>query len=88
MLNFYMQLLTGDSTDNIPGLKGVGPKTAEKVLANCTTEEELYAAVLICYINHKPFMDYPREDIEDMIVRNARLLWIRKEEGELWQPPK
>ena len=26
------QLLTGDSTDNIKGLKGVGPKTAEKIL--------------------------------------------------------
>ena len=28
------QILTGDSTDNIKGLKGVGPKTAEKILAN------------------------------------------------------
>lgn len=26
------QLLTGDSSDNIQGLKGIGPKTAEKIL--------------------------------------------------------
>jgi 5'-3' exonuclease len=28
------QLLTGDSTDNIQGLKGIGPKKAQKLLSN------------------------------------------------------
>jgi DNA polymerase-1 len=31
--NLYLQCLTGDATDNIPGLKGIGPKKAEKILA-------------------------------------------------------
>ena len=31
--NFYIQCLTGDNIDNIPGLKGIGPKKAEKILA-------------------------------------------------------
>lgn len=31
--NLYIQCLTGDNTDNIPGLKGIGPKKAEKILA-------------------------------------------------------
>ena len=31
--NLYLQCLTGDSADNIPGLKGIGPKKAEKILA-------------------------------------------------------
>jgi len=31
---FYMQMLTGDSVDNIKGLRGVGIKRAEKVLEN------------------------------------------------------
>jgi DNA polymerase-1 len=30
----WKQALTGDMTDGIPGLKGVGPKTAEKILGN------------------------------------------------------
>ena len=31
--NLLIQCLTGDTTDNIPGLKGIGPKKAEKILA-------------------------------------------------------
>tara|TARA_Y100000592_G_scaffold64324_1_gene100216 strand:- start:4828 stop:5610 length:783 start_codon:yes stop_codon:yes gene_type:complete len=31
--NLYIQCLTGDNTDNIPGLKGIGPKKAQKILA-------------------------------------------------------
>lgn len=30
---FFMQCLTGDSTDGYPGCPGIGPKTAEKILA-------------------------------------------------------
>ena len=32
--NFYIQILTGDRVDNIPGLKGVGPVKAKKILEN------------------------------------------------------
>ena len=28
-----IQCLTGDNIDNIPGIKGIGPKKAEKILA-------------------------------------------------------
>lgn len=37
--------LTGDSADNIPGVPGVGPKTAQKLIAAYGTLEGLYAAV-------------------------------------------
>ena len=30
--HLMLQCLTGDSTDNIPGIKGIGPKKAEKIL--------------------------------------------------------
>ena len=30
--NLYLQTLIGDSSDNIPGLKGIGPKKAAKIL--------------------------------------------------------
>lgn len=31
-MNLMVQCLTGDNTDNIPGIKGIGPKKAEKIL--------------------------------------------------------
>ena len=30
--NLMLQCITGDNTDNIPGIKGIGPKKAEKIL--------------------------------------------------------
>lgn len=36
---FYVQWLTGDSTDGFGGIKGVGPKKAEKILGNVSVLE-------------------------------------------------
>ena len=38
-----VQTLTGDSTDNIPGVPGVGPKTAARLIARYGTAEEVLA---------------------------------------------
>lgn len=73
---FYKQILTGDTADNIVGLYKVGPKKADKMLEGCDTEEDLWDAVLKAYDG----------DIE-RVVENARLLWLRRREEELWQPP-
>jgi len=43
LLDFFA--LTGDSADNIPGVLGVGPKTAQKLIGEYGTLEGLYAAV-------------------------------------------
>jgi len=46
----YIQTLTGDRQDNIiTGLTRVGAKTAEKLLKDCTTREELWDAVVAEY---------------------------------------
>lgn len=74
--NFYIQILTGDRVDNIPGLKGVGPVKAKKILENCTTEKSLFKAVSEKY-DH---------DI-DKLTERGRLLWIRRKEKQLWKPP-
>ena len=73
---FYKQVLTGDRVDNIPGLKGIGPKKADKILGDSLTETELFTAVLAAY----------NGDILRM-TEMGQLLWIRRKENELWQPP-
>ena len=73
---FYKQILTGDRADNIVGIYKVGPVKADKILGDCNTEEELWEAVLNAYDG----------DIE-RVVENARLLWLRRKEGEIWEPP-
>lgn len=75
--HFYTQILTGDRVDNIVGLKGVGPKKAEKILADCKTEKEMYQAVLDAYDNNL-----------ERVLENGRLLWIRRNENEMWSPPQ
>jgi len=45
----YLQTLMGDKTDNIIGLKGIGPKKAEKILAGCFSHKELWQAVCDAY---------------------------------------
>jgi 5'-3' exonuclease len=93
-LNFYKQLLTGDKTDNIPGLFRVGPKTAETILKDCdgSSSYECYIKVLEAYLSRTPRED--GEDEEDftlrvvqMVTRNARLLYILNNLGEVWYPP-
>jgi DNA polymerase-1 len=37
--------LTGDSSDNIPGVRGVGPKTAQKLIGEYGTLEDLFERV-------------------------------------------
>jgi 5'-3' exonuclease len=73
---FYTQILTGDRADNIVGLHGIGPKKAEKLLQDCHTEEDLWDAVVKAY-----------EGDKERVLENARLLWLRRYEGEIWCPP-
>lgn len=74
---FYTQLLTGDRTDNIRGVLGIGPAKAEKILKDCKDEHEMYDACLIAYQGNY-------EELKE----NADLLWIRRKDKEEWQVPK
>jgi len=47
----YRQLLSGDPTDNIPGVPQIGPIKAEAFLANTITEEEMQEIVVEQYLN-------------------------------------
>lgn len=49
MKHHYRQTLTGDKGDNVIGLKGVGPKTADKILDKCSTPLECWDKVVEAY---------------------------------------
>jgi hypothetical protein len=76
--SFCTQLLTGDRTDNIPGLVGVGPKKAEKTLKDAKTKEELLQTVFEKYQECGHTLEY--------FTEQGQLLWLRRSEGEIWQP--
>ena len=74
---FYTQILTGDNADNIIGLYNIGPKKADKILKGAETEEDLWKKTVEAYGG----------DI-DRVIENARLLWLRRHDGEIWEPPE
>lgn len=76
---FYEQLLTGDIADNIPGLYGVGAKSAiVKRLQDYETELEMFQEVKEQYMLR--FGSY-----WDMFMcENGRLLWLLRHEGDDW----
>jgi DNA polymerase-1 len=61
--NLRAQLLSGDSTDNIPGIPGVGPVKAQKALAEGVEPIEAYK-------------HYYGDDWEEQFVWNGRLLFL------------
>lgn len=74
--NFYMQLLTGDPTDNIRGVQGIGPAKATKLLEGKESEESMYFACVEAYKGNL---------IE--LNENAQLLWIKRTPFDMWTPP-
>lgn len=77
--NFYSQLLQGDRTDNIKGIKGIGPQKAKKLLQDCTDEAGMYEAVKAAYSK--------AGESHDRLVENGQLLWLSRHQGDIWQPP-
>lgn len=74
-LSFYKQLLMGDKADNIGGIKGIGAKTAEKLLKKFDNLEEGV------YNRYKE--EYGSKAFELMIER-GNLLWMPRPEEEVY----
>lgn len=69
--SFYAQVLTGDTSDNIPGLYGVGASSAHvKAIKKMKTEVEMYEAVAKLYSLR--FGSYWKMFLKE----NMMLLWL------------
>lgn len=79
---FWSQMLTGDQVDTIPGVPGVGPAKAFKLLEGVSTTEEAIECVSGAY--KRSYGLYWNE----VMLEQGRLLWmVRGHEQELWSFP-
>jgi DNA polymerase-1 len=72
---FYKQLLIGDRIDNIFGVYGLGPKKSAALLDHVENEQEMFEIVSSKY------------DSMDRLLMNGKVVWIRKQENQIWEPP-
>lgn len=66
---FYKQMLIGDVSDNVIGVRGIGEVKAAKLIDPLQTEEGMFGVVHQLYSDH------------DRFYMNADCLWIMQEEG-------
>ncbi len=67
LTHYWCQVLTGDRVDNIPGLQGVGPAFAEKILAGAPVQE----------MKNVVFQEYTDRGHDEQYFRmNCILLWM------------
>lgn len=74
--NFHMQLLMGDSADNIKGLYGVGPAKAAKIL-NAVDAHHRTMTVMQLYERRVP--NWKQE-----LLKTGNLLWLRRYPEDKW----
>lgn len=67
--------LIGDSSDNIPGVPGVGPKTAAKLLNEFGTLEQLYTR--LAEVKQEKLRESLRAHRED-VMRNLKMTRLRQ----------
>ena len=83
VLTFYKQILTGDTTDNIFGIRGIGPKEAAKALDHLIDEGEEAMFPLVRDMYKYAF----GEEADDLLLMNGICLKIRTTGGEVWGFP-
>lgn len=70
---FYYQMLTGDPTDNIKGIPGIGPVKANVILDSC--EGKYFDAVRANYGS------------DEEMEMNGKCLWIWRRMNDIWEMP-
>lgn len=82
VINFYSQVISGDSTDNVIGATGYGPVKARKALEGCRNPFDCWQAALAVYVKEWGDITGPLYALEC-----ARLVFVRRKPGELWEAP-
>jgi 5'-3' exonuclease len=78
---FYMQMLEGDTADNIEGVKYIGKAKAKELLRPCKTPEELDLVVAKAFkFNKRKSYTY------DQMVETGRLLHMQRHAEDWWTP--
>jgi DNA polymerase-1 len=76
MFFYYQQILQGDSTDNIPGVPGIGPVKAKKILSLCREEWEFQEAVVGVYL------EMLGDNWYDWLVLNTKMIHLQRFPGD------
>lgn len=74
----YSQMLQGDRTDNITGIRGIGPVKADKLVQGCNSEDELSDLCFRMYREH-----FGEERSVEMYNKNWTLLRMLRTEDEV-----
>jgi 5'-3' exonuclease len=79
---YWIQLLTGDTVDNIPGLPGIGPVKAKLILEGCLTHEQCKVQVVNSY------KEYYKDAWWEYLTVNGRLLHIWRKFNDHFHIPR
>lgn len=79
----YSQVCSGDVTDGIPGLPGVGPKTASNILDGAASSKDLFQRTWGAYRDRDGVsVDGSIESRWSYFKEQARLIYILRHEGD------
>ena len=85
---FHRQLLMGDSTDNIPGIPGLGEKKAIALLAEYRTDPRMQWKLVVATYKDSPLKFKDGTEVTlgrtEYLNEQGRLLWMMRQPDEVW----